>query len=592
MDQKLPTDEIICDRCGSRPEVAVTESGSMYKGVRCNECKKIECLNCKGLPPDRACSWCGGKVSPIGNINEPVSTKVSHSVKCLYCGKEIDKNAFACPHCGRAVMTAKQSELVDNKENHGMEDLKYHDKSRGLEVIAKPVALRTFYYPGDLVQTIVTINSAKNSSVREITASLVLYQPPGQSFLDRITGLPLVGSRLRDGMTPIVTQVLRKGGKLQAGFSESYEVEIRIPDDIVPPLATSSGAIIGYMVWISEPSTDWGISIISPIGIGVPPPSQDFDPFTRTVTGKNLEITLELPRLHWVRGEKIHGKIKVRSLKPNYGPISVRSGLNLQADKGVNSTPVIENIATESLATKIIIPFGEVVEYDFEVAIPTNLPPTLKSPRYSVQWELHIFAGIGVFSNTNFSQLIYVYSVPAREKPIPKPAAKKINNDAAESNNALGMVQEPSLVYENLTGEQKMVLLRLRELHNNVSKAKSKGNAWGQPLLFGGMAGVAACFIISIPLVYVVRAINGSSEPSAIPGCVGLVFLMLTGILTSVFLRRNAQQHSVDLVTKEELNLNLEIDKIAALQPDWVNKIGGVTSLLDSRTVDSLLKTK
>jgi hypothetical protein len=37
---------------------------TLFAGVICNACGKVECSDCKGIPPDKPCSWCGGEVSP------------------------------------------------------------------------------------------------------------------------------------------------------------------------------------------------------------------------------------------------------------------------------------------------------------------------------------------------------------------------------------------------------------------------------------------------------------------------------------------------------------------------------------------------
>jgi len=63
----------ICARC-RKPLEKVDMSGrgviafgavpTLYNGVVCTNCGKIECSPCKGRPFDKPCSWCGGKVSP------------------------------------------------------------------------------------------------------------------------------------------------------------------------------------------------------------------------------------------------------------------------------------------------------------------------------------------------------------------------------------------------------------------------------------------------------------------------------------------------------------------------------------------------
>lgn len=142
----------------------------------------------------------------------------------------------------------------------------------------------------------------------------------------------------------------------------------------------------------------------------------------------------------------------------------------------------------------------------------------------------------------------------------------------------------------NIREEQIMALIRIRDLHNNVAKAKSKENAWILPLLFGGCIGIFAFVIAAILLVFIVQMLSGSSEPTAIPGCSGFVILIITWIGTTYLLRRNAKQRSSILVTKEKDTLKVAVDEIAKSYPDWINKIGGTESLLDSQKVNTLLQ--
>lgn len=66
-------DTPICGRCKKNLEKldisrgAMTFGGSiptLYKGVICTKCHKIECTDCKGYKLDAPCSWCGENVSP------------------------------------------------------------------------------------------------------------------------------------------------------------------------------------------------------------------------------------------------------------------------------------------------------------------------------------------------------------------------------------------------------------------------------------------------------------------------------------------------------------------------------------------------
>jgi hypothetical protein len=62
-----------CWRCGtqlSRLEMArpagitLGSLPTLYDGVVCTACGKLECTRCKGAPVERPCAWCGGAVSP------------------------------------------------------------------------------------------------------------------------------------------------------------------------------------------------------------------------------------------------------------------------------------------------------------------------------------------------------------------------------------------------------------------------------------------------------------------------------------------------------------------------------------------------
>jgi len=137
--------------------------------------------------------------------------------------------------------------------------------------------------------------------------------------------------------------------------------------------------------------------------------------------------------------------------------------------------------------------------------------------------------------------------------------------------------------------KQKAILIRIRDLHNHVAKAKSKANAWVLPLLFGGGIGVFACTIVAIALVFIVPMVGGPSEPTAIPGLSGLAILIIAWIGTTSLFRHNAKKKSGILVEDEEDTLNAAVVEAAKSYPDWVGGIGGTQALLDAQKVNSLL---
>lgn len=47
-----------------RAPIQIGHTPQFYEGVICQECMKVECTACKGVPLDAACSSCSGPVSP------------------------------------------------------------------------------------------------------------------------------------------------------------------------------------------------------------------------------------------------------------------------------------------------------------------------------------------------------------------------------------------------------------------------------------------------------------------------------------------------------------------------------------------------
>ena len=144
--------------------------------------------------------------------------------------------------------------------------------------------------------------------------------------------------------------------------------------------------------------------------------------------------------------------------------------------------------------------------------------------------------------------------------------------------------------------QQRLALVRLRDLHLNVAKAKLKANARGRALLLGGLAGVLALMVVTASLVYLIEAIRGSSEAQAtqslIPGGAGIAALVVAWSLTTVLLRRRAKRRAAVQVANEEATLKAAVHESARLHPVWASRIGGIGPLLNLSEVERLLQSR
>ncbi len=331
-------------------------------------------------------------------------------MKCPYCSKEIREDAFACHHCGKAIesISNPNQEKLDKKEK------KDFVRINGLDICINVDGMNRLFYPGDVVQAEITIRSEKEIKARELSASLVFshnyiykYEGPWNLTMDNETTKE----------SPVATEILKKKDVIPAKFNESYQVKFQIPKNANP---TYIGKIIKshWLIRVSDGNLGkWNREIqikIAPSGIFV-------DPFKKQIifinmigvggfTPKQYNISLWLPRLEWVEGETINGKVlinlpKEKSKKPI--PIQLLNACLIckeivPEEEGNSATTYQEDI---KLVDKAMINIDETVEFPFALTIPKHDRPSFHTDFSCLEWSVNIHE-MTIFK---FEQKIFVY---------------------------------------------------------------------------------------------------------------------------------------------------------------------------------------
>lgn len=151
---------------------------------------------------------------------------------------------------------------------------------------------------------------------------------------------------------------------------------------------------------------------------------------------------------------------------------------------------------------------------------------------------------------------------------------------------------EPSFSDRDL---QKLSLLRLRDLHNDLAKektsAKSAAKTWLLPLLLGNIAGCFASMCLSSIAAYLInpKIVSGTAEsPPAVLTTAFFAFIIVLA-LTFTTLRRWRRKKDGLAINSREAALASAVQEVASQQPGWTTEVGGVAALLDARRVEALL---
>ena len=270
------------------------------------------------------------------------------------------------------------------------------------------------YYPGDVVHATIRLRSEKEMKIQKARAWLLLWEH--YWFVAR--------SGRRRARTwdvaqqPVATETLLDEGVIPAGFDQTYHFDWRIPPDAPPPYNGQITRNHWLVKVVIDRKLKKDIRAEVKVPLIVPPPGRQVEPGEHgdAWAWDRADMQLWLPRLEWVKGEVVGGKLLVRPEK-DFTAGEVRVELkrleHTLRDSG-DSYTVTEDKA--KLARKTKFRAGEAAEYLFDLIIPDQGHPTRETAHSTVTWTIKGILNQRIRSDFRVEQEIYVYNGPAPQE--------------------------------------------------------------------------------------------------------------------------------------------------------------------------------
>jgi hypothetical protein len=212
-----------------------------------------------------------------------------------------------------------------------------------------------------------------------------------------------------------------------SGFNQTYSFSWPLPTDAPPPC---EGRIvqIRYLVKVTVDramARDLNEELVLPIAVSPPGRNVEGGEFGRSKDSE-ARMRLTLPRLEFVEGETISGKLSIDP-RQAYDTKEIRLELTrrevvIPGDR-THRTATTEQKLQLSPAQKLLP--GVIQEYDFSLPLPAKACPSHDTSKTKCTWELEGIISRSMRDDTNVAQEIYVYTAPppdAGENGAPTPS--------------------------------------------------------------------------------------------------------------------------------------------------------------------------
>ncbi len=275
------------------------------------------------------------------------------------------------------------------------------------------------YYPGDPVHLNIHLESEKDLKVQELRASLIFWERY-QYTTTHTTGYGKSRSRSTRTHWGTATRVLHKEkllgeGTIPAGFHQTYSLDWSIPQDAAPPYA---GRVIrsGWLIKVTlDRKLRKDINEELKVPVVVPPPGRWAEPgeYGEASHSEEADMALWLPRLEWVEGETIQGKVIVRARSG----VSA-SGVRIELLRNERVTirghgrggTFSKTEFKDRIARGVKLNAGEVREFPFSVPVPEIGCPSRDTSVGTVRWSLKGILDRRLRRDFTVAQEIYVFN--------------------------------------------------------------------------------------------------------------------------------------------------------------------------------------
>jgi hypothetical protein len=241
------------------------------------------------------------------------------------------------------------------------------------------------YYPGDVIHAALVLESRKDVQVRQFSAGLLAWELCISEDSDGDS------SRTTTLNEFVTEETLVADMTLAAGFRGSYRLDLPVPRDAFPPYQSSTI----HSGWLVKAVLDRGlkkdVTAEVPVPLVVPPPGERAQPgeVGEASHPDQAGMRLWLPRLDWVEGETVEGRLLVNARK-GFDAGQVRVQL-VRREKVHTSRHKLSNtdwIDRVELAGKTRFEVGQAAEFDFGFDIPVMGCPTRHTEATTVTYTL------------------------------------------------------------------------------------------------------------------------------------------------------------------------------------------------------------
>lgn len=247
------------------------------------------------------------------------------------------------------------------------------------------------YYPGETVRASITIAAEDGAEFKEIRAGLLFEEK--YQIIERChdsDGDVHYKSIWNTDEQWAVREQLASNG-LPKSFRQTYNYEWRLPDN---PQPFCQAKIVNAR-WLVKATVDRtlarDVNAEAPLYVVVPAPaqvSQGGESFEENTAPDAVSMRFQLPRLEYVQGETIAGRVIIEP-RQDLNPRAVNISLLRHEVVPSGDRTNIENVFERQQQHNVQLRAGQPFALDFEFGIPPQWCPTYASANASVTWRVN-----------------------------------------------------------------------------------------------------------------------------------------------------------------------------------------------------------